>query len=125
MDSLSHCRSHVHQETSDLDQQSGAQQYIGGGGETLLEKKQRQLRDKEGALRKALEKLKGKRALLRKGRERKHFPHVAVVGYTNAGNTMTTCTTFNELNRQCDQIANMGIISNYPLRYTHFHGFLV
>nr|XP_054762581.1 putative GTP-binding protein 6 isoform X1 [Lytechinus pictus] len=80
-------RLHLQQETLDLDQQSGAHQYIGGGGETLLEKKQRLLRDKEGALRKALEKLKGKRDLLRKGRERKHFPHVGVVGYTNAGKT--------------------------------------
>ena len=70
-----------------LDQQSGAQQYIGGGGETLLEKRQRLLRDREGALKKALEKLKRKRSLLRQGRQKKHLPHVAVVGYTNAGIT--------------------------------------
>ncbi|XP_071503150.1 putative GTP-binding protein 6 [Diadema antillarum] len=80
-------KSHLRQAVEELDQQGGGQQYIGGGGETLLEKQQRLLRDKEGALRKALAKLKQKRGLLRAGREKKNFPHVAVVGYTNAGKT--------------------------------------
>eukprot|EP00057_Strongylocentrotus_purpuratus_P023711 XP_011678185.1 PREDICTED: putative GTP-binding protein 6 isoform X2 [Strongylocentrotus purpuratus] len=126
-------RSHLHQETFDLDQQSGAQQYIGGGGETLLEKKQRQLRDKEGALRKALEKLKGKRALLRKGRERKHFPHVAVVGYTNAGKTslikaMTGDTRLeprNQLFATLDVTSHAGYLSNrMPVIYIDTVGFI-
>lgn len=126
-------RIHLKHEDSDLDQQSGAQQYIGGGGETLLEKKQRQLRDREGAVRRALEKLKRKRGLLRQGREKKHFPHVAVVGYTNAGKTslikaLTGDSKLQPLDRlfaTLDVTSHAGLLTNrMPVIYIDTVGFI-
>jgi GTP-binding protein HflX len=45
------------------------------------------LRDKEVKIRRALERLRGKRHLLRRQRTKREFPVVSVVGYTNCGKT--------------------------------------
>ncbi|XP_033112706.1 putative GTP-binding protein 6 [Anneissia japonica] len=84
---IPYIRSRLRNNVEKLDQQSGRQNYIGGGGETLLEIQQRLLSSRELKIKKALEKLKKKRSLLRIGRRKKHFPIISVVGYTNAGKT--------------------------------------
>ena len=68
-----------------MDQQAGAQQYIGGGGETYLEVQQRVLNERMKKLQRALEKVKLKRLVMRATRMKREVPIIAVVGYTNAG----------------------------------------
>ncbi|XP_070688883.1 putative GTP-binding protein 6 [Pempheris klunzingeri] len=80
-------RSRLKNEMANLDQQGGGTRYIGGSGETLLEVQQRLLKEREGRIRLALEKLRKKRHLLRSQRKHKEFPIVSVLGYTNCGKT--------------------------------------
>ncbi|KAM9849317.1 putative GTP-binding protein 6 [Aulostomus maculatus] len=80
-------RSRLRTEFSNLDQQGGASQYIGGSGETLLEVQQRLLKEREMKICSALEKLRRRRHLLRSQRKRREFPVVSVLGYTNCGKT--------------------------------------
>jgi GTP-binding protein HflX len=56
-----------------------------GPGEQKLEVDRRRLRERMARLKEELEKLGRHRALVRKGRKRKDFYSVAIVGYTNAG----------------------------------------
>ncbi|XP_038127661.1 putative GTP-binding protein 6 isoform X1 [Cyprinodon tularosa] len=78
-------RSRLKNEMADLDQQGGGSRYIGGSGETLYEVQQRLLKEREGKIRSALEKLRRKRHLLRSQRKHREFPIVSVLGYTNCG----------------------------------------
>ncbi|OGW85367.1 MAG: GTPase HflX [Omnitrophica bacterium RIFCSPLOWO2_01_FULL_45_10b] len=56
-----------------------------GPGEQKLEVDRRKTRDRIGRVKKELEKLKTHQRLVRKRRQRKAFPLVAIVGYTNSG----------------------------------------
>ncbi len=56
-----------------------------GPGEQKLEVDRRRLRERIARLKDELEKLEKHRALVRKGRRRRDFFSVAIVGYTNAG----------------------------------------
>ncbi|XP_077978921.1 putative GTP-binding protein 6 [Glandiceps talaboti] len=84
---IPHLRSRLRGMVEDMDQQSGAQQYIGGGGETLLEVQKRLLLERETKIKKKLSKLKKRRELLRSSRKKREFPTVSVIGYTNSGKT--------------------------------------
>ena len=70
---------------SDYDQQRGGTNYIGGAGETQLEREKRILIEREAKLKKKLEAMKKHRDHVRHERHKKHVPVVSVVGYTNAG----------------------------------------
>ncbi len=59
-----------------------------GPGEQKLEVDRRKIRERIGRLRKDLEGLRTHQSLLRKRRQRKAFPVIAIVGYTNAGKSM-------------------------------------
>ncbi|XP_047298500.1 putative GTP-binding protein 6 isoform X2 [Homo sapiens] len=59
--------------------------YIMGSGESFMQLQQRLLREKEAKIRKALDRLRKKRHLLRRQRTRREFPVISVVGYTNCG----------------------------------------
>ncbi|XP_054962148.1 putative GTP-binding protein 6 [Pan paniscus] len=61
--------------------------YIMGSGESFMQLQQRLLREKEAKIRKALDRLRKKRHLLRRQRTRREFPMISVVGYTNCGKT--------------------------------------
>lgn len=50
-----------------------------------MQVQQRLLREKEMKIRKALERLKGKRQLVGQQRRRREFPVISMVGYTNCG----------------------------------------
>ncbi|XP_064133921.1 putative GTP-binding protein 6 [Loxodonta africana] len=80
-------RSNLKNDDTHLDRQHGGSRYIMGSGETFLEVQQRLLKEKEIKIKKALEKLRKKRHLLRRQRQRRELPLIAVVGYTNCGKT--------------------------------------
>lgn len=56
-----------------------------GPGEQKLEVDRRRIRERIGRLQQDLERLERHRTLVRKGRKRKDFSSIAIVGYTNAG----------------------------------------
>ncbi|KAH1187185.1 putative GTP-binding protein 6 isoform X1 [Mauremys mutica] len=80
-------RTNLKNEMSQLDQQRGGSRYIMGSGETFMEMQYRLLKEKEFKIRNALEKLRRKRSVLRTQRERREFPVISVMGYTNCGKT--------------------------------------
>ncbi|XP_068124211.1 putative GTP-binding protein 6 [Hyperolius riggenbachi] len=80
-------RSNLKNETAHLDQQGGGSRYIMGSGETFLEVQQRLLKEREQRIKKALEKLRKKRKLIRSQRKKREFPIISVIGYTNSGKT--------------------------------------
>ncbi|XP_073920299.1 putative GTP-binding protein 6 isoform X2 [Castor canadensis] len=80
-------RSNLKNDPTHLGQQGRGSRYIMGSGESFSQIQQRLLRDKEVKIRRALERLRGKRHLLRRQRTKREFPVVSVVGYTNCGKT--------------------------------------
>ncbi|XP_012513322.1 PREDICTED: putative GTP-binding protein 6 [Propithecus coquereli] len=80
-------RSNLRDSVAHLDRQGGGSRYIMGSGESFMQLQQRLLREKEAKLRRALERLRKKRLVLRRQRARREFPVVSVVGYTNCGKT--------------------------------------
>ncbi|XP_073397540.1 putative GTP-binding protein 6 [Dendrobates tinctorius] len=80
-------RTRLKNETAHLDQQGGGSRYIMGSGETFIEVQQRLLKEREMRIKKALDKLRSKRKLLRTQRRRREFPIISVMGYTNSGKT--------------------------------------
>ncbi|XP_011827441.1 PREDICTED: putative GTP-binding protein 6 [Mandrillus leucophaeus] len=77
-------RSNLKRDVAHLHRGAGSR-YIMGSGESFLQVQQRLLREKEAKIRKALDRLRRKRHLLRQQRARREFPVVSVVGYTNCG----------------------------------------
>ncbi|XP_060089879.1 putative GTP-binding protein 6 [Heteronotia binoei] len=80
-------RTNVRNEVAQMDQQRGGSRYIMGSGETFMEMQLRLLKEKELKIRRALEKLRQKRTLLRRQRKKREFPVISVMGYTNCGKT--------------------------------------
>nr|XP_045239220.1 putative GTP-binding protein 6 isoform X2 [Macaca fascicularis] len=79
-------RSNLKRDVAHLHRGAGSR-YIMGSGESFMQVQQRLLREKEAKIRKALDRLRKKRQLLRQQRTRREFPVVSVVGYTNCGKT--------------------------------------
>ncbi|KAL4663961.1 hypothetical protein H8959_012905 [Pygathrix nigripes] len=79
-------RSNLKRDVAHLHRGPGSR-YIMGSGESFMQVQQRLLREKEAKIRKALDRLRKKRHLLRQQRMRREFPVVSVVGYTNCGKT--------------------------------------
>lgn len=79
-------RSNLKRDVAHLHRGAGSR-YIMGSGESFMQVQQRLLREKEAKIRKALDRLRKKRHLLRQQRTRREFPVVSVVGYTNCGKT--------------------------------------
>ncbi|XP_048350256.1 putative GTP-binding protein 6 isoform X2 [Sphaerodactylus townsendi] len=80
-------RTNLRNEVAQMDQQRGGSRYIMGSGETFMEVQLRLLKEKEAKIRRALERLRRKRSLLRKQRKKCEFPIISVMGYTNCGKT--------------------------------------
>jgi GTP-binding protein HflX len=78
---------------SHLERQRSGGGFLGGPGEKQKELDRRMLVDQITRLEKQLEKVRKKRHLQRGERQRKPFPVVGLVGYTNAGKS----TLFNQL----------------------------
>ncbi|XP_004768393.2 putative GTP-binding protein 6 isoform X5 [Mustela putorius furo] len=78
-------RSRLKSSTARPDAQGWGSRYIMGSGESFVQVQQRLLKEKEMKIRKALERLRQKRRLLGTRRRRQEFPVIAVVGYTNCG----------------------------------------
>lgn len=76
-----------------LERQRGGTGTTGGPGERQLELDKRMLNDRIKRIEQDLEKIKKRRTLQRKGRQKVPYPVVALVGYTNAGKS----TLFNKL----------------------------
>ena len=82
-----------------LERQRGGAGFMGGPGERQIEIDRRLINDRITKLKKELSVVKRTRELGRKSRERKPYPVVAFVGYTNAGkstlfNAMTGADVF-------------------------------
>ncbi|XP_075708677.1 putative GTP-binding protein 6 isoform X2 [Rhinoderma darwinii] len=126
-------RSRVKNEMAHLDQQGGGSRYIMGSGETFMEIQQRLLKERELKIRKALEKLKNKRKLLRTQRNRREFPIISVMGYTNSGKTTLIKALTGDENLQprdqlfatLDVTAHGGLLPcHMPVIYVDTIGFL-
>ncbi len=76
---------HLTSKDSNFDQQAGGVKSIAGGGETHLEIQRRLLAEKEAKIKKELKQVEVQRKQNRSERINKHVPHVALIGYTNAG----------------------------------------
>ncbi|HBN22487.1 MAG TPA: GTPase HflX [Holosporales bacterium] len=78
-----------------LERQRGGTSTTGGPGESQLEIDKRLIGERITRIEKDLEKVKQRRALHRKSRQKVPYPIVALVGYTNAGKS----TLFNSLTK--------------------------
>ena len=76
-----------------LERQRGGFGFLGGPGETQIEADRRLIRDRMARLRRELEQVSRTRGLHRERRQRAPWPVIALVGYTNAGQS----TLFNRL----------------------------
>ncbi|XP_069613965.1 putative GTP-binding protein 6 isoform X2 [Ranitomeya imitator] len=126
-------RTRLKNETAHLDQQGGGSRYIMGSGETFIEVQQRLLKEREMRIKKALDKLRSKRKLLRTQRRRREFPIISVMGYTNSGKTTliqaltgdTNLHPRNQLFATLDVTAHGGLLPcRMPVIYVDTIGFL-
>jgi len=76
-----------------LERQRGGFGFLGGPGETQIEADRRMIRQRMGRLRRELDQVRKTRTLHRERRGRAPWPVIALVGYTNAGQS----TLFNRL----------------------------
>jgi GTP-binding protein HflX len=76
-----------------LERQRGGFGFLGGPGETQIEADRRMIRDRMAKIRRELDQVTRTRGLHRDRRQRAPWPVVALVGYTNAGQS----TLFNRL----------------------------
>ncbi len=90
---LSYQKSRLVRSWTHLDRQRGGFGFLGGPGETQIEADRRLISERIKAIRTELETVVRTRALHRQSRRRAAFPHLAIVGYTNAGKS----TLFNRL----------------------------
>lgn len=72
-------------EEFDYDQQRGGGRGFFGTGETKLDKSKQLLANAESKIKKQLHSIKMQREQAKAERIKKKVPHVALVGYTNAG----------------------------------------
>jgi GTP-binding protein HflX len=90
---LSFQKSRLIRSWTHLERQRGGAGFLGGPGERQIELDRRQIDDKIIQLKSELERVTKTRLLHRKARNRRPFPTIAFVGYTNAGKS----TLFNYL----------------------------
>ena len=84
---LNYQRSRLVRSWSHLERQRGGLSFVGGAGETQIESDRRQIDDAILRLKKQLQKVVKTRELHRSARKKVPYPIVALVGYTNAGNS--------------------------------------
>jgi len=85
---IHYLKSHLTSEDSTgYDQQRGGGKSVFGSGETKLDKSKKVLANAENKIKKSLLLIKSQRQQAKAERVKKKVPHVALVGYTNAGKT--------------------------------------
>ena len=90
---LSYQRSRLVRSWTHLERQRGGFGFLGGPGESQLEIDRRLISERITRIKSDLEKVKRRRGLHRRARQRVPYPVVALVGYTNAGKS----TLFNKI----------------------------
>lgn len=91
--SLTYQRSRLVRSWTHLERQRGGYGFLGGPGESQIELDRRLLDQRILRIKKDLSQVKRTRGLQRKARDKNELPHIALVGYTNAGKS----TLFNLL----------------------------
>ncbi len=82
---LTYQRSRLVRSWTHLERQRGGFGFLGGPGETQIEADRRVIAKRITSIKSHLERVRTRRALQRKKRQRNHVPVIALVGYTNAG----------------------------------------
>ncbi len=90
---LSYQRSRLVRSWTHLERQRGGFGFLGGPGESQLEIDRRLISERITRIKSDLQKVKRRRGLHRRARQRVPYPVVALVGYTNAGKS----TLFNKV----------------------------
>ncbi len=90
---LNYQRSRLVRSWTHLERQRGGFGFLGGPGESQLEIDRRLISERITRIKAELEKVKRRRGLHRRARQRVPYPVVALVGYTNAGKS----TLFNKI----------------------------
>ena len=90
---LNYQRSRLVRSWTHLERQRGGFGFLGGPGESQLEIDRRLISERITRIKAELEKVKRRRGLHRRARQRVPYPVVALVGYTNAGKS----TLFNRI----------------------------
>ncbi|XP_065653984.1 putative GTP-binding protein 6 isoform X2 [Hydra vulgaris] len=84
---IQYLRSHLTSDEANYDQQRGGGMMMSGAGETIIDIKRRTLNLEESKIKKMLLHIREHHSQIKADRLEKRFPHVALVGYTNAGKT--------------------------------------
>ena len=100
---LNYQRSRLVRSWTHLERQRGGFGFMGGPGETQIEADRRLIGNRITRIEQEIKKVQATRRLHREGRQRVPYRVVALVGYTNAGNS----TLFNRLTRADVQAADM------------------
>ena len=100
---LSYQRTRLVRSWTHLERQRGGLGFVGGPGETQIESDRRAINNAILKIKSQLSKVVSTRSLHRKSREKKPYPIVALIGYTNAGKS----TLFNKLTNSKVFVKNM------------------
>ena len=100
---LSYQRTRLVRSWTHLERQRGGLGFVGGPGETQIESDRRAINNAILKIKSQLSKVVSTRLLHRRSREKKPYPIVALIGYTNAGKS----TLFNKLTNSKVFVKNM------------------
>ncbi len=97
----------VQDDSHGYDQQRGGGKSMGGAGETATEKTIRVFNAMISKTKKDIEALRKHRVVVKGNRLRNRWPHVAIVGYTNAGKQIPSMNTPSFWTHTCGRMGDL------------------